>query len=205
MDNLHTYTDGSKLFFTSDTHFHHDNIIRFCGRPFSSVDEMDRVLIEKWNAKVPKDGTVFHLGDFCFGGFQLWKKYREQLNGDIILIKGNHDIKNLKFDKLYDMLFTHSSWQMYIQVEGRRVYLNHVPFLCYGGTYRKQKDLVYQLFGHVHTSPFVSEGKDIKRLVNLFPTQYDVGVDNNGFEPLSWAEVNDKINKQIEETKWQEQ
>jgi len=51
---------------------------------------MDRKLIENWNNKVPTDGLVFHLGDFGWGGYQEYKKIREQLNGKIILIKGNH-------------------------------------------------------------------------------------------------------------------
>lgn len=84
------YKDGSKIFFTSDTHFGHSNIIKFCNRPFKDAEEMDRVLIENWNNKVPEDGLVFHLGDFGWGGYQEYKKIRDQLNGKIILIKGNH-------------------------------------------------------------------------------------------------------------------
>lgn len=204
MSKLHEYNDGSKIFFTSDTHFHHENIIKFCGRPFGSLEEMDETMIEKWNEKVPSDGLVFHLGDFCFGGFQLWKRYRDRLHGDIILVKGNHDVRNIKDETAYNKLFSYTSWQMYVQIEGRRVYLNHVPFLCYGGAYRSKDQLVYQLFGHVHSKPGPPSGLDGQRLQYLFPTQYDVGVDNNNFEPISWAEVNDKIKTQIEERKWQE-
>ena len=58
---------GENLFFTSDTHFFHEGIIRFCNRPFGSVEEMNETLIRNWNEKVPEDGTVFHLGDFAFG------------------------------------------------------------------------------------------------------------------------------------------
>jgi len=84
------YTDGSNIFFVSDTHFGHSNIIQFCDRPFASVEEMDYNLIKNWNEKVPLDGLVFHLGDFGWGGYQEYKKIRDQLNGKIILIKGNH-------------------------------------------------------------------------------------------------------------------
>lgn len=72
------------------THFGHSNIIQFCDRPFASVEEMDYNLIKNWNEKVPPDGLVFHLGDFGWGGYQEYKKIRDQLNGKIILIKGNH-------------------------------------------------------------------------------------------------------------------
>lgn len=84
------YKDGSNVYLTSDTHFNHENIIRFCKRPFKDAEEMNQILIENWNKKVPKDGLVFHLGDFAWGGYEAWKNVREQLNGEIILIKGNH-------------------------------------------------------------------------------------------------------------------
>ena len=79
--------------------------------------------------------------------------------------------------------------------------MNHVPFLCYGGTYRDQKGLVYQLFGHVHSGRN-GKGKDIERLKYLFPTQYDVGVDNNDYTPISWYEAEEKIEKQLLKSKF---
>ncbi len=191
------YKDGSNIFFCSDTHFDHKNIIAFCNRPFENVEEMNQKLIENWNAKVPKNGLVFHLGDFGWGGYQDYKKIREQLNGDIVLIKGNHDFRNgCQSAAQYDELFLHTSQQMLINIEGRKVYLNHCPLLCYGGTYRDPKGLVYQLFGHVHSGPN-AKGEDLVRLQYLFPTQYDVGVDNNEYAPISWEEVNKKIGKQL--------
>lgn len=159
---------------------------------------MDRELIKNWNAVVPEDGIVFHLGDFSWGSYQFWKKIREQLNGRIILIKGNHD--ETYMTQKCPELFEYTAFQMKIVVEGRSVYLNHVPFLCYGGTYRDDETKVWQLFGHVHTNPRTPQeraGKDDSRLHMLFPTQYDVGVDNNDFRPISWAEVKAKIEAQI--------
>ena len=88
------YNDGSGVFFTSDSHFNHENIIKFCNRPFDSLDEMNDALTENWNAKVKPDDTVFHLGDFSWGGSGSWKSARERLNGHIILIKGNHKYFN---------------------------------------------------------------------------------------------------------------
>ena len=196
------YTDGSNIFFTSDTHFGHGNIIQFCDRPFSSVEEMDYNLIKNWNEKVPTDGLVFHLGDFGWGGYQEYKKIRGQLNGKIILIKGNHDFRNgCQSEAQYNELFEYTTQQLLIEIEGRKIYLNHVPFLCYGGTYRDPKGLVYQLFGHVH-SKVNAKGQDIERLKYLFPTQYDVGVDNNNYTPISWKEVEEKEGKQLLKTKF---
>ena len=74
--------------------------------------------------------------------------------------------------------------QMYIEVDKQKIYLNHCPFLCYGGSY----DDTWQLFGHVHTRRN-NTGKDASRLSMLLPTQYDVGVDNNDFTPVSFAQV----------------
>lgn len=195
------FDDGSKLFLTSDSHWGHDRIIEFCKRPFKNVEEMNYRMIENWNNKVPYDGIVFHLGDFAWGGYNFWKTIRDQLNGKIILIKGNHDEKNLN-DTGAKELFEDVRYQMKIRVEGRAVYLNHYPFLCYSGTYRDAKALVYQAFGHVHSGPN-SKGLDSERLNVLFPTQYDVGVDNNNYEPISWAEFNEKIGKQLLKSKFE--
>ena len=89
--------------------------------------------------------------------------------------------------------------QMQIEIEGRSVYLNHYPFLCYGGSYRDENS-VWQLFGHVHSGPNCT-GLDCDRLGILFPYQYDVGVDNNNYTPISWQQVKDAINQQIEKSK----
>lgn len=194
------YNDGSKIFFTSDSHWGHGNIIKFCDRPFKDVEEMNYKLIENWNKKVPQDGLVFHLGDFAWGGSDMWKNIRQQLNGEIILIKGNHDQKNMS-STVEQTLFKYSAWQMLIEVEGRKVLLNHFPFLCYAGVYRDPKGLVYNLYGHVHSGPG-KKGEDIPRLIHTFPTQFDVGVDNNDYEPISWYEVNEKIQKQLLKSKF---
>lgn len=179
------YDSGEHIFFTSDTHFHHDNIIRFCNRPFSSVEEMDEVLIKNWNETVGPDDIVFHLGDFAWGGSEVWNSILQRLNGHIHLIIGNHDEKNLR--QGYMKHFESITYQKHIYVEGKSIYLNHYPFLAFGGTYRGL-DATWQLFGHVHSKEG-STGLDISRLGVLFPTQYDVGVDNNNYKPVSFEEV----------------
>ena len=88
--------------------------------------------------------------------------------------------------------------QLEIIVENRPIYLNHYPFLCYGGVYRTGKSQVWELFGHVHTCKQNNSGKDFDRLKFLFPTQYDVGVDFNDYTPISFSEVSEKITKQVE-------
>ena len=90
----------ARNWFISDTHFNHGNIIGYCDRPFNNVEHMDREIIRRWNERVKPEDTVFHLGDFMFGGSAIHgnqKKpnyYLEQLNGHIISVKGNHDNNN---------------------------------------------------------------------------------------------------------------
>ena len=69
--------DGSNVYFTSDTHFQHGNIIKFCNRPYSNVEEMNNAIIENWNSVVGPNDIVFHLGDFAWSG--SWHKWLDTL------------------------------------------------------------------------------------------------------------------------------
>lgn len=82
-------------FFISDTHFDHGNIIRYCDRPFRTVQEMNDTLIENWNRVVGRQDTVFHLGDLAFGQEPL--KWTKRLNGNIIFINGSHEKFGMPF------------------------------------------------------------------------------------------------------------
>lgn len=189
-------TSKQKVFFTSDLHFGHQNILKFCNRPWKTVEEMDKALIENWNSVVGKDDIVFDLGDFAFAPNWRWKEILSQLNGKHYLILGNHDITRWPGDSIMGM-FEGVFQQLILKIDGRFVYLNHYPYLCFGGAWRGPKAAVYQLFGHVHSGPNCS-GLDSDRLVHLFPYQYDVGVDNNNYTPISWKEVEEKITNQVE-------
>ena len=133
--------DGSKVFFTSDTHFYHGNIIRFCNRPFEDVEMMNETIISNWNNTVGLDDTVFHLGDFCLGGSAEWTKILDRLNGKIYLILGNHDLKNLR--QGYVDRFEHVTMQMHIEVDKQKIYLNHYPFLCFDGGYKREFEIIF--------------------------------------------------------------
>lgn len=186
--------DAEHTFFTSDTHFNHTNIIQYCHRPFKNVDQMNETLITNWNHVIHPEDTIFHLGDFCLGDSTEWNKILNRLNGKIYLIMGNHDRKNIQ--QGYINRFEDVVMQMHIEVGKRSIYLNHYPFLCYSGAYGD----VWQLFGHVHTCPN-STGIDTPRLGTLLPTQYDVGVDNNNYMPVSYEQVKKNILKQINKTR----
>lgn len=187
--------DPEQVWFISDTHFGHENIIRFCNRPFQNAEEMNAELIRRWRETVPEDGIVFHLGDFAHGSSRLWNDILCALTGRKYLILGNHDMKNIRqgFMSRFELV----TQQMTIRVGGQAIVLNHNPFLCYGGSYRD----VWQLFGHVHSGPASNTGLDHPRLKMLFPLQYDVGVDNNDFRPVSFSEVKAKIEAQVSEAR----
>ena len=78
-------TSEVNIFFTSDTHFGHKNILNFCERPFKDTDEMDETIITNWNNKVGKNDIVFHLGDFAFATNKRWQELQYKLNGKIYM------------------------------------------------------------------------------------------------------------------------
>ena len=180
------------MWVTSDTHFGHEFIRTCCFRPFDSVEKMDKAMIDNWNNVVQSGDIVVHLGDFSWYDRKTTNYILNKLVGDKYLIMGNHD-KVFKQNKLS---FTDVMLQLQLVVRetGQHIFLNHYPFLCYAGTYSKQKDI--NLFGHVHSGP-PSDGLDLPRLTNLFPSQYDVGVDNNNYTPINLYELIKKINEDI--------
>ncbi len=83
-----------KIFFTADCHFDHDNIIKYTSRPFKDNNHMNRELVKRWNSVVSPDDLVYHVGDFAFKGQLNGKRFENMLNGDIVHIRGNHDMNN---------------------------------------------------------------------------------------------------------------
>lgn len=131
------------IWFTSDTHAGHANIIRYCNRPFASVEEMDAALIERWNSVVKPDDYVYHLGDVYFGsGHEILKN----LNGRKRLVLGNHDGgKDQKLQRAFQKIFT---WRMFPEFG---LLMTHVP--VHPSTLAA-KDLV-NVHGHVHQNSLV--------------------------------------------------
>lgn len=191
---IYTEKEAEKIFFTSDTHFCHENIIKYCKRPFCSVEENNEEIIRRWNDKVPEDGIVFHLGDVAFGSVEDVDNILDRLNGKIYLVIGNHDWRRIVNQHAHH--FEYMTQQINMKIGKRHIILNHYPMLAFSGAWRGI-DATYQLFGHVHTSPYTDEGIDQQRMKYLFTSQYDVGVDNNNFTPVSWKEVDQIINNQM--------
>lgn len=127
-------------FVISDTHFGHNNIIKYCNRPFKNANEMDKALIENWNSIVGPGDHVYHVGDFGLAKLDYLKHIRSQLNGKITLIKGNHDrgllgMRNVGVDFFYNK-------DLLVFFEDVSVYFSHEPNF-------KRKGTVH-LYGHVH-------------------------------------------------------
>lgn len=80
------------VWFTSDLHFGHKNILKYCNRPWNTVEEMDQGLLDNWNSVVQEDDIVFDLGDFAFASSKRWKEILGRLRGKHYLVLGNHEI-----------------------------------------------------------------------------------------------------------------
>ncbi len=192
MFNISTCLPPGRVFFTSDTHFFHDGIIRHADRPFADVGQMNEALICNWNRVVPRNGIVFHLGDFCMGEEEQWNEVLDRLKGEIYLVFGNHDRRMLQHPVM--RRFAAMDNEMQVMVGGQELIMNHYPMLVFGGRHTK----VWQLFGHVHTIPEGSRILSPDRMDMLLPTQYDVGVDNNMFTPVSFEKLRSIISWQME-------
>lgn len=185
---------NSNIFFTSDTHFYHKNILKFCPNTRLGTDseEMTEILIENWNKQVSDRDTVYLLGDVFFSGIGKALEVAGRLNGHIHLIYGNHDqvIKKnpelqMRFDSIQDYLK--------LRIGNQVVIMHHYPYLeweqCHHGA--------YALFGHVH-------GNMDNNPHCLKYRTMDVGVDSRpgGVEPQdgpmtlwSWEQVDAILNK----------
>ena len=133
------------IFFTSDQHFGHFNIIRLCRRPFGTVEEMDEALLSKWNAKVKADDTVYILGDLFFRAAKV-ESILKALNGRKHLIVGNHDHTWMKRVAASDY-FASVQTLKEVEIDGRVLTLCHYPMLSYPQARRG-----YMVYGHIHNN-----------------------------------------------------
>ena len=147
--------------------------------------------MKNWNSVVGPDDHVYHLGDFCFGSVDKWNWCLEpgRLNGHIHLILGNHDPERVFRPGTYTDRFDEICFQKVLFVEGWTVYLNHFPFASFSNNFDHK---VIQLFGHIHSGP-TGIGNVMMNGNTLQWNQYDVGVDNNNYTPISWAEIKTKM------------
>ncbi len=168
--------------FTSDLHYHHNNIIKYSNRPFNNVEHMNYALIDNWNAVVGENDDVYSLGDFAFTKVGNILGILSRLKGNIHMINGNHDeeiIKNRQ--QILDSGYVKSiSDYKEIRVNGQFICLFHYGARVWNRSHRGS----WMLYGHSHGSlpPY---GKSV-----------DVGVDAtfilNGrteYRPYSFLEI----------------
>lgn len=163
------------IYFTSDLHFFHSNVIEYSDRPFKDVEEMNIVLMSNWNETIGKDDEVYILGDLTMKGPVYANDVLGKLNGRKHLIRGNHDsfLSKKEFNK--GLLI---SAQDYAEIAygGARFILFHYPILEWSGFFRGS----IHLHGHQHNkAQYNIDNREhgIRR--------FDVGVDANGMMPVS--------------------
>lgn len=172
------------IFFTSDTHFFHSAIIKYCPdsrSQFNDAEEMNEFLVNQWNDKVNPNDTVYHLGDVGFARPEILSGVLRRLNGQIILVPGNHDHKLIKkhdFVYCFENIICSSYFEL--KIGDDFVTLCHYPIAHWNRMYYNQ----IHLYGHCHGSYAYH--------VNAL----DVGVDvkpNHDMAPWEWQEIKDYV------------
>lgn len=178
----------SKVFFTSDMHYGHANVIKYANRPFKNVDEMDQTMIVQWNAVVKPSDTVYVIGDVSF-----YKDVNRTIGiisalpGQKWLVFGNHD-KNLRKEKRFLDLFVKAVDLLEIKVPDVDGHGGNQPItLCHYAmkVWNKSHFGSWQLYGHSHGSL-----PDDPRSLS-----FDVGVDCWNFTPVSYEQVKERMQK----------
>ena len=196
MDKLYiTLEKGQKIFFTSDPHYGHRNILNFCKRPFTNTKEMEKALIENWNSVVGDNDIAFILGDVMwFEGRNECRKILEQLKGKVIhIIPGNHDNKET-FEYLSDRFIIHDS---IVTLWVKTFNGTNEMFLCHTpqATWPHWEKTAAHFFGHIHSGPRSECAVDIpgKDLQLKEGRCYDVGCDNNEYTPIEVRDIYKKL------------
>lgn len=164
-----------QTFFTSDTHFDDEFAISYFNRPFQSVDEMNAVMVERWNSVVTEKDTVYHLGDFTLDDIHHFTKLADQLNGSIKILPGSHDGPWLKDFVSSDKIQVIAPL---VSVEFPEITIGNQPqviVMCHYSmqVWDRSNQGSWHLFGHSH-------GK-----LKGIGLSFDVGVDCTEFTPLS--------------------
>ena len=168
--------DNSNIYLIADPHFNHKNIIKYCDRPFSSVDEMNQVLIKNWNNTVKKEDRIFVLGDFCLSGKDKIIEIGRQLKGRKTLILGNHDSASIKtyYEAGFEMV---SKYPIFL----KGFLLSHEPI----------PDCRFiNIHGHIHNKSIEEiDYLYLDKMPELKELYYNVGVDTNNFKPVSFKDI----------------
>lgn len=167
--------------FISDTHFHHANILNFKDdngnliRPgFANAEEMNEYMIEKWNSVVKPEDKVYHLGDVVMKTGAWAFEIINRLNGNIVLIKGNHDRARLN---IYANHFKDVRSEIHMKTgEGDMVVFTHRPIRLSG-----MDSYAFNVHGHIHQNII-----DDYRYINMSVEAID-------YTPVNWNELSRHI------------
>jgi calcineurin-like phosphoesterase family protein len=163
------------IWFTADWHYSHTNIIKYCNRPFSNVDEMNATLINNFKNLVNRGkDTLYFLGDLSFNAedFKLLMEFVFPEN--TVFIRGNHDRVPKEIERLYKIYD-----QKTINIDGQIIILNHFCLRVWDRSHYNS----WHLYAHSHgTLPSIGKS-------------HDVGVDNNNFMPISFEQLKKIMNK----------
>ena len=169
------------LYFTSDLHLGHANVIEFSHRPFEDVEQMNEALIRNINDRVRVGDELYVLGDFAYRiKMDRQRELREQIRcKHVHLVPGNHDRDWTAFE--YGGVFIVEPPVFTLKREdGHKLALCHYPMMDWPGL----RQGAIHLHGHIHSGPEYNEWNREMRLL-----RYDVGVDANGYAPVSLEEV----------------
>lgn len=174
------------VWFTSDWHFGHDREFIWKARGYSSVEEMNREQVRKFNERVAPNDEVWMLGDAVFGDLEEGIKWLQQLNGKIHIILGNHD--TLKREIAYQQL----GWTVHdavrFQYKKLHFWASHYPTITQNLDERKLWQAVIALFAHTHQTTNFYNGN---------PYMYHVGVDSHDGYPVSIEQIVEDIRAEM--------
>ncbi|MFY8212177.1 MAG: phosphoesterase [Candidatus Nanopelagicus sp.] len=137
-----------KTWIGSDFHWGHQNIMKFCPvtrAKYKDVVEMTELMIQEWNEIVEPEDTVYMLGDICFMPAQKATETVNRLNGNKILIEGNHDIKLLR-DPAFRKCFKEIHQYLRLNYAGQLLIMCHYPFAEWDQMHRGS----INFHGHLH-------------------------------------------------------
>ena len=178
------------IYITSDLHLNHDKPFIYAARGYSSIEEMNKDLIFKFNNTVTDDDEVYILGDLCLGGADSLIdnfKMLSQLNGKIHIILGNHDTDNRV--KIYQELGWTVSYAELIRWGSYYFFLSHFPCITSNLEKESLKQCTLNLYGHTHQKT---------NFFNDMPFMYHVGVDSHKNYPVSLDEIVNDMKNEVE-------
>lgn len=165
--------------YISDLHFGHQGIIAFDNRPFADAEEMDRVQMERWNAKVKDEDDVYILGDFACDNEKPADWYLSRLKGRKHLVIGNHDEETLSNEKA---IACFESVEKLLQIKDgdKLITLGHFPMVEWDGCF----DGAWHIYGHIH-----GRRDEVYEFMKTRARSLNAGCMVNNFTPASFEEL----------------